>query len=736
MVNETTKNKLRESLRIKILILLVTIGLIVWMFPKGESLEFEVTENSIWLQDDLIASIPFEVLKDDSTLSRERREAEEQVLPVFVKNVGLEQIAVDSISRYNKKFINLLNTQIFNPNQQSNTTFLSDNAYFIMFDLYRQENLLSESPRISLKELLNLAEDLVKRVYERNLLDRDAKDIGKDKISLREGKYEKIQDTENFLDPTKLNSFINDFIRSRVTISNKLYDAVYEYIDHFMEPNIVYSQQFTDEAKELARSKVPRSVSIVNENERIVAKHDRITKDIKAKINSYRLARGEDSGLVQRILQNVGKVIHIILIFSLYIIYIYLFRKKIYNDNQKILLIVIVILFISLLAYLVRKINVDSPVELLVLVPVASMLLTVIFDSRVGFYGTIVIALIAGGLRGNDYVFAVTNIAAGALAAYTVRDIKNRTQIFRSFLFILIGYVASIIAFGFERLATPEDMLIRGAFAASNALVSPVLAYGLIIFFEKAFRITTDLTLLELTDFNRPLLKELAKSAPGTFTHSMTIGSMVENAAEAIGANPILARVGAYYHDIGKTLHPDNFVENQMNNENVHESLEPKESVKIIIDHVKKGVELANEHNLPQDIIDFIPMHHGTMVVSYFYEKAKELYGEGKVDINDFRYPGPKPQSAETALLMLADACESAVRSMTDPDSKKVENIIGNLIKMRVEDGQLDDAPITLSDLKKIKQSYINILVGQHHKRIRYPKQNEIEDNNPDAPSK
>ncbi len=736
MVTKNTKNKLKESLRIKILILLMTIGLIVWMFPKGESLEFEVTENSIWLQDDLIASIPFEVLKDDSTLNRERMEAESKVYPVFIKNVDVSKTALDSIRSFNKTFLQILYNQVFNSNQLNNGTFLTDQAFSTFVEIYRQENLLSESPNITVKTLLNIARDAVEEVYKSDLLDKTISEIGKDRISLREGKFEKLESTETFLDPLLLKNFVGNYVRSRISLSENTYTALLEYIDHFIKPNVIYSEQHTEEAKELARSKVPRSTTIVNENERIVAKHDRITKDIKAKINSYRLAKGEDSGIVQRILQNVGKFIHVILILTLYIIYIYLFRKKIYNNNQKILLIAIVILFISFLAFLVRKINVDSPVELLVLVPVASMLLTVIFDSRVGFYGTIVIALIAAGLRGNDYVFAVTNIIAGALAAYTVRDIKNRTQIFRSFVFIFIGYSASIVAFGFERLALPEDMLIRGAFAASNALISPVLAYGLIIFFERAFRITTDLTLLELTDFNRPLLKQLAKDAPGTFTHSMTIGSMVENAAEAIGANSILARVGAYYHDIGKTENPENFVENQMSNENVHESLEPKESVKIIINHVNKGIELAKKNNLPQDVIDFIPMHHGTMVVSYFYEKAKELYGGSKVDKNDFRYPGPKPNTAETALLMMADACESAVRSMTDPDPKKVENMINNLIKMRVEDGQLDDAPVTLKDIKLIKESFFNILISQHHKRIRYPKQEEIEENSSDSPSK
>jgi putative nucleotidyltransferase with HDIG domain len=269
--------------------------------------------------------------------------------------------------------------------------------------------------------------------------------------------------------------------------------------------------------------------------------------------------------------------------------------------------------------------------------------------------------------------------------------------------------------------------MIELAFAGSNALISPVLTYGLLIFFERLFKITTDLTLLELSNFDKPLLRDLSRKAPGTFNHSMTLGTLGEAAAEKIGANPLLTRVGAYYHDIGKTIVPQNFVENQLDNRNIHEDLTPEESVKLIVQHVKEGINLAVEHNLPNEIIDFIPMHHGTMTMSFFYEKAKKLYGEGKVNPDEYRYPGPKPNSKETAIVMLADGCESAVRSIEEPDAQKVENIIENIFNARIEDGQLDESPITFRDITKIKEAFISILLGQHHKRIKYPKQEEIE---------
>lgn len=562
------------------------------------------------------------------------------------------------------------------------------------------------------------------------MLNQTLNEITRDSITVREGRFERIFSKFLYLDRNTVNEYIDQYFILNVGDNREIKETLTEYVLYFIKPNLIYSYELTEAAIKSAKDRVTRNIGIVNENERIVAKHDRITPEIKLKIDSYRIAKGEEIGFWGRFAQNLGKFIHILIILLPLIIYIYLFRRKIYQDNIKILLIAILLLFISFLTFLIYHINVSAPVEFLVLLPVISMLLTIIFDSRVGFYGTVIAALIVGGLRGNDYVFTIMNIVAGGLAAYTVRDIKNRTQIFRSFFYILIGYTISIIAFGLERFESVNQMVVSFAFAASNALISPVFTYGLIIFIERIFKITTDLTLLELTDFNHPLLKDLARNAPGTFNHSMVIGTLVEAAAEKIGANPILSRVGAYFHDIGKSLDPASFVENQIGTGNIHENLKPEQSVKLILDHVKRGIQLGESYHLPKEILNFIPMHHGTLVISYFYEKAKELYGAENVDINNYRYPGPKPNTKETALVMLADACESTVRSMTDADPQKIENVINNLINVRMDNGELDDSPITLKDIKNIKESFKNILVGQHHKRIRYPKQDELESTN------
>ena len=207
----------------------------------------------------------------------------------------------------------------------------------------------------------------------------------------------------------------------------------------------------------------------------------------------------------------------------------------------------------------------------------------------------------------------------------------------------------------------------------------------------------------------------------------MTLGTLAESAATAINANPLLARAGAYYHDIGKLTSPKYFVENQLDTTNVHDGMIPEESVKALKEHVFKGKELAKEYKLPNEIIDFIPMHHGTTVMNFFYEKAKRLYGEDQIDLRNYRYPGPKPNTKETAIVMLADSCESAVRSIKNPDAEKVENVINNLFNARIEDGQMDESPLTLGDIIKIKEAFHEILLGQYHKRIQYPHQEELE---------
>lgn len=718
------KFNIRTSLRIKVLLGLVTVISIAFMFPKGESIETEVAVGSIWINDDFIAPFSFPIIKESEIYKAELKAAEESVYPVFLESEKGLKFAVDSLLSYSSYIIRIIDEAINNEtNVNNNPTFLSTESFNKFLFLRRQERNLLQNRGLTLRELFSTIQPLLNEVVERGILSETP---SKDTIAVRKGNIDQIENISEFLTLNSAKELVSENI-NKINFPQDIKKALNEYALHFIFPNFIYSAHLTNLEVSQVKENVSKYSGIVNENERIIAKHDRVTRDAKLKIDSYKIAKGERTGEAGFYTQMAGNFLHIAALMTLLTIYLYLFRKKIFYDNQKILLIVIHIVFISFVTYLINHLTVKAPVQFLIFVPAASMLLTIVFDSRVGFYSTVIMVLITGALRGNDYSFSVMNLFAGALAVYTVRDIKNRSQIFRSFLYILIGYTVTVLAFSLERFAPWENVFVEMAFATSNALISPVLTYGLLIFFERLFKITTDLTLLELSNFDKPLLKELSRKAPGTFNHSMTMGTLGEAAAEKINANPLLTRVGAYYHDVGKTLTPQNFVENQLNNKNIHEGLQPEESVRLISQHVNEGMELAKEYNLPKEIIDFIPMHHGTTVMSFFYEKAKKLYGDEKVSIDDFRYPGPKPNTKETAIIMLADGCESAVRAIEEPDAFKVENVIENIVKARIQDGQLDASPITFSDISKIKEAFLSILLGQHHKRIRYPKQDEIE---------
>lgn len=712
-----------KGIKRKILIFLATTIIIVLMFPKGESLDFQVSEGTIWTNEDLIAPFSFPILKDPLVYANEVKQAEESVYPVFVRH---EIMLQDSLKSFNKYLIEILDENLKQESSNVlNPTFFSPETFSLMLSLHREAKSLNRA-RQPLTEYFDLAIPIIEKHVNKGLLNITSKDKKKDSIAVRVGNIDKIEPISNyeFLDEAK------EKIKSEIdslSIKDEVKKILFEYVNYFTIPTLIYDQQATELEIEQAKNSVPRYSGIVNENERIVAKHDRITKQVKLKIESYKEAKGDEVNQLDFALQFLGKFLHIGALLSIFGIYLYLFRKKIFFDIRKILLISFLFIFISFITSLVNSVTIKAPLHCLIFIPVASMIITITFDSRVGFYSTVTISLIAGALRGNDYTFMATNFIAGALSVYTVRDIKNRTQIFRSFLFILIGYLTSIFAFGLERFAALNTMLYESAFAVSNALISPALTYGLLIFFERIFRITTDLTLLELSNYERPLLRELATKAPGTFNHTLIMSLIAESAAEKIGAHTLLARVGALYHDIGKTISPHAFVENQMKGENLHESLKPEESVQIILRHIKEGIELARLNKLPQEIIDFIPMHHGTTVMTYFYEKAKELYGKENIDIEDYKYKGPKPNTKETAIVMLADGCESAVRSITEPDATKIENMVNTIINARLRDGQLDESPITFADIKKIKEAFLNILILQNHKRIKYPRQQEAE---------
>jgi putative nucleotidyltransferase with HDIG domain len=381
-----------------------------------------------------------------------------------------------------------------------------------------------------------------------------------------------------------------------------------------------------------------------------------------------------------------------------------------------------------MLAWVSMEIPSSFPLEYLIVVPAFSMLAAIVFDSRTGFYLTVTISLLVAGIRGADYITGVSLMFAGTLAAYTVKDIQNRTQMFQSIFFIFLGFLVPITAFNLERSMDMDIMIKQLILASVNSAISPLITFGMLILTERLSNIATDLRIQEFDSLNHPLLKKMSDIAPGTYQHTLSVATLAERCADAIGANPLLTKVGTYYHDIGKMSKAEYFTENQMDIGNKHDMLPPKKSAQAIRDHVSEGILLARQYKLPKRLIDFIPMHHGTTLIKHFYAKALEQAAEGEtVDQRDFRYPGPKPATKESAILMICDTAEAMSRIQVK-DHSELENMIKNNIKERLLDGQFDECDITMKDLDVIKETILKDLISRGHQRVKYKEIPKTED--------
>jgi putative nucleotidyltransferase with HDIG domain len=732
---------LQYGMTVRIALAIAVVVVIAMLFPSGMKYEYEYREGDVWVDDDLIAPFGFSIYRDPAVIEKEQKEAAAKTPLSFDRLPALGEAMQDTVKRAldyivrSAERVGATQTQrtrrarivtaadsiaITSARSPEFPGRLSQRAWRLWLSAWIEGDAAEYLPAIR-----GVTKETISQVYAKGYLDREKSSFRHELLAIRlDSTTELRRPVREFLDHIDVAALIQKRLTARFGRDSMLVDFLFNLVYPLLRPNIVYNNEQTQFAIQAAINNVMLTDGIVKENERIISRHERISPEIKSKLDSYTRAKIDRSGEENRILRFLGRVGHTIAILFLPVIYLVMFRKKIIGDNSRLLLISVVVLLIAFLAYLTSSLPVTGPIEYLVLVPTAAMLMTIIFDSRVAFYTTVSMAFLVGALRGNEYMIILASLLAGTLAIYTVRDVKNRSQIFRSLTFIFLGYFFAILVNGLQRSVDINTMLVESAYALTNAVLSPVFTFGLLIFFERVFRITTDLTLLELSDFNHPLLRDLSARAPGTFHHSIVMGTLAEAAATSIGANATLARVGAYYHDIGKMLEPEYFVENQIGGQSAHETLEPRDSARKIINHVIRGIELAREHNLPERIIDFIPAHHGTTLVSYFYEKEKSLSGDVS-HREDFQYGGPKPYSKETGIVMLADTIEAATRAIEEPTIEKIRELIDRIVTKRLSDGELENCDLTFREISVIKQSFLNILTGIHHSRIKYPSEED-----------
>ena len=456
----------------------------------------------------------------------------------------------------------------------------------------------------------------------------------------------------------------------------------------------------------------------IRAGEKIIGANEVVAPEDHDKLRALAAQLAARPGSERGIGRTLGGILLNFVILAVLGVVLAMFRQEVYEKIRFIGLFASVIALVLVAAAVVASATPVRPE--LVPVAFAAVILSALFDQRISVITAMVLALLLGtqnAFRGTNLL--TTALLAGTVAAFTVRAINRRNQSFRWIMAVAAAYAVAAIALG-GALSTPvPDILQSIAWGALSAVISVVFALQLLPVAEHLTGIETDLTLLEWSDLNRPLMQRLSLEAPGTYAHTIQMANLTEAACRAIGANALLARVGCYYHDIGKLAKPQYFVENQRKGQNPHDKLKPATSASIIRNHVREGMELAAEHGVPRAVRAFITEHHGTASIAYFLEKAKER--DSGVNPSEFAYPGPRPQSAETAVAMLADGVEAAVRVLSEPNPERVREVVDHILKQRIEQGELRDAPLTLRQLDIIKEEFTRVLAGMYHNRIDYP---------------
>jgi putative nucleotidyltransferase with HDIG domain len=499
-------------------------------------------------------------------------------------------------------------------------------------------------------------------------------------------------------------------------------DVLYlKLVRQFFRPTLIPKQLETERRRNELRGSVDPSKYIVRAGDRIVAPHEVVTNEAHERLVALHqelLRRGAATTYSFRGV--VGPLLRDSLILAIFWVLLLFYRRETYRDIKQVALIGGLFSVLLVQGGIVARSYPSHPE--IVFMPFVAMMMTVLFNGRVSLIAAMVLSVVIG-LQPvfHDVPATFLCVVGGVTAALSVKTLRSRSNFYAPVLIIAGGYLAGALALGLASGWPIEEIALRGLLGAVNGLISAGLTFFLLPVAESVTHITTDLTLLELSDPSRPLLRRLSLEAPGTYAHSVAMANLVEAACNRIGANGLLGRVGCYYHDIGKVKNPMYFVENQIPGNNPHDRLKPLQSAQIIKAHVTDGLALAAEAQVPDSVSAFIPEHHGTTEITYFLDKAKKSDGGQARNVEDFTYPGPKPRSMETAIAMIADSVEAALRVLEDLTPQKIEEAIDHIVRTKVNAGQLDEAPLTLHQIEQVKQAFLVVLSGMYHNRIDYP---------------
>ncbi len=671
---------------IPLVLFLVVMMAIVFILPKKVTYKYKYTKGQPWAYEDLISSFDFPVSKSKLSLEKEKDSIKKNFVNYFQFSDNFSEGMIKKFQEDMKQFINL---KKFTKNDSTKVEKFTKKFSNDLKNIY-QKGIISAGATYKSETLINV-------IHKGIATKAFVGDFYTEKQA-----FLKLH--------TKLDSFKNQYKIQLPKLPAERYIA----------PNIEYDKAHTERMLKRKLENVSPVTGMIKKGERIISRGEPINNKTYAILESLKAEYEQSKGTERsNYLTTTGKLLLLTIIFSVFFIYLRVSEPKILKNNKHLLFLLITILLFSGITSLFIK----YPTFDIYLIPYAILpILTVNFHNvkLSVFHYTIMIIVISFFVT-DSIEFIFTQLMTGYVAAIGVSKLQNRRQILVTVGLILVAFTLSYL--GFTLLKNGDFSEFQGVHILTTGISSifVLISYPLIYLFERIFGYLSNISLLEMSDLNHPLLKKLSQETPGTFQHSLQVANIAESVAYEIGANPLLVRTGALFHDIGKMENPQYFIENQSQGYNPHDKLKPEESAEIIRNHVTDGIKMARKKKLPETIINFIRTHHGTSVIYYFYHMAKTTNPNKEIDEALFSYPGPRPRTKEEAILMFTDSVEAASRSLKKINEETINNLIEGIIDKQIKAGQIQEANITFAEIARVKQILKDKIKNIYHTRIEYP---------------
>ena len=678
------------------LLVLLVVAFISLLYPNNVKFRYQFEERQSWRYDDLVAPFDFAIRKPDAELQRERDAIRNQFSPFYAYDAA---VATEQLQRFSENF----------------------EAQLDMVGMEEQfADVLARPDRYEA-----FGRKLLDNLYRQGILELSETHSGRGKdfvINIVKGNTTERRTLQNLKTLTEVRAHVQDTL-PRVRLAEA--DFLFPLLETHLRPNIFYSDTLTQKflADELAAISTTRGK--VSRGELIVPEGGVVTEEIYQKLTSFRERyEAEITRKRSRLGVYLGYLLLTLLMVGALVLFLRSYAPQVVSSFSKLSFLMLWLAVYSYLTYVVNA--TDSLSVYIVPFCIVPIIVRNFYSDRVAIFTHIIIIMIASFLSSLGYQFVIIQILAGVAAVLTKVDTRDYSRFFMTLSFVFLTYALTYLGVSLIQEGSIKTVDYRVYIWFFLNVFLTLLAYPLVPLLERVFGFTSAISLVELADMNRPLLKDLTLKAPGTLQHSLQVANLSEAAANAIGANPVLVKTAALYHDIGKMEHPTYFIENQ-NGGNPHEQLNAVESAKIIIGHVEEGVRLAKKYRLPKVIIDFIQTHHGTTRVEYFYRQYVEKHPNANFDENLFRYPGPRPTSKEETILMIADSVEAAGRSLKEPTVENINKLVDGIINGKIAQGQFALSALTFDDLETCREIFKQMMRSIHHVRIEYPDQQEGE---------